>query len=116
MTCRRISTAILLAIGLLAVTIASTASAGDNADGFKIAEKYCSQCHAIGLADKGRHPRAPAFKIIANRYSVWDLQEALAEGIVVAHDAMPKFVLKPDEIYELLSYMDTLAIPTKKSQ
>ncbi|HWL21031.1 MAG TPA: cytochrome c, partial [Bradyrhizobium sp.] len=34
--------------------------------------------------------------------------EALAEGIVTGHPAMPEFQLSPDEIHDLLSYLKTL--------
>jgi hypothetical protein len=34
--------------------------------------------------------------------------EALAEGINTGHAAMPEFVLDPDQIHDLLSYLKTL--------
>jgi mono/diheme cytochrome c family protein len=36
------------------------------------------------------------------------LGEALAEGINTGHAAMPEFVLDPDQIHDLLSYLKTL--------
>ena len=77
-----------------------------------LAGKHCVRCHAIGPNGPSRLASAPTFRTIANRYSVWTLQESLAEGIVTGHAAMPVFVFNPDEITNLLSYMDTLA--TKK--
>ena len=71
------------------------------------------RCHAIGPSDKSKLPIAPPFRTIADRYSVWTLQESLAEGIVVGHAAMPEFVLNPDEISNLLSYMESLATKRK---
>lgn len=87
--------------------------AQDQAAGLKLADKLCAKCHAISPGQIGRHPLAPTFQDIANRYSVWDLQEALAEGILVGHAAMPKFILKPEEITNLLTYMDTMTKPKK---
>ena len=77
-------------------------------DGRELAERLCARCHAIDAHGRSKLPVAPPFRVIANRYSVWGLQEALAEGIVVGHPQMPEFVLNPDEIYRLLTYMDTL--------
>ncbi len=89
------------------------AMAQDVKSGKALAERLCARCHAVGATDKSALPKAPSFRDIANRYSVWTLQEALAEGIVTAHEAMPEFVLNPDEIVDLLTYMDTFTI--KKS-
>jgi hypothetical protein len=36
------------------------------------------------------------------------LQEALAEGVVTAHPAMPEFMFEPDEIGDLIAYLDAL--------
>ena len=85
----------------------------DTAAGLRLAETLCARCHAIAPGEIGRHPLAPTFADIANRYSVWDLQEALAEGILVGHASMPKFKLQPKDITDLLSYMDTMTKPKK---
>ena len=44
-----------------------------------IAEAACASCHAIGLNDTSQHAEAPAFRTIGQKYSVWTLDEALAE-------------------------------------
>lgn len=94
----------------------SPALAQDLAAGEKLARTMCSRCHAVGRDDKSRLPIAPAFRELAKRYSVWGLQEALAEGVVVGHPAMPKFVFTPQEIFNLLSYMETLGPDRSKSK
>ena len=97
-------------------TIAPSVNAQDTSAGLKLAEQRCARCHAIKPGQIGQHPLAPTFMDIANRYSVWDLQESFAEGILVGHAAMPKFVLKPREINNLLSYMDTMTKRQKQSR
>jgi cytochrome c len=77
--------------------------------GKALAEKHCGTCHAVGPVGDSRLPAAPPLRDVANRYSVWNLEEALAEGIVTGHAEMPQFVFKPVEITNLLSYMETLA-------
>lgn len=94
----------LIVIGSIAIT---PAIAQDVVRGQKIAERHCARCHSINTGENSRHRLAPPFPIIANRYSVWGLQEALAEGIVVGHADMPPFTFSPDQINNLLSFMDT---------
>jgi mono/diheme cytochrome c family protein len=77
--------------------------------GKALAERYCGNCHAVGPIGDSRLPAAPPLRDVAERYSVWNLEEALAEGIVTGHAEMPLFVFKPVEITNLLSYMETLA-------
>lgn len=101
----------LIATFFLAV---SPATAQNITAGHAIAEKLCARCHAIEARQKSKHGLAPSFPVIANRYSVWGLQEALAEGIIVGHADMPKFVFSPEEINDLLAYMDTFT--RKKGQ
>jgi len=52
---------------------------------------------------------APPFRVLPHRYPVANLAEALAEGIVVGHPAMPEFTFEPDEINALLTYIQSLA-------
>ncbi|ESR25728.1 c-type cytochrome [Lutibaculum baratangense] len=82
---------------------------GDIARGEALAEEMCSRCHAIGLEGESPLADAPPFREVVTRYPVEHLQEALAEGIVVAHDApMPEFELPPEEIDDLLAYLGQL--------
>lgn len=98
-----------IGVTLAMMIAAQSASAADRrvvSAGETLAKRHCGGCHAVGPGQRSRLPRAPSFRQIAARYSVWNLQEALAEGIVVGHHAMPKFVFTPYEIQALLSYMD----------
>jgi mono/diheme cytochrome c family protein len=86
------------------------AQSGDFARGRAFAEKTCARCHAIGRAGASRHKLAPPFRRIATKYRPADLQEAFAEGIMVGHRApdMPEFALAPDEIDDLVAWLDRL--------
>ena len=84
--------------------------------GQQIASKHCARCHAIGTSGASPLTKAPPFRTIANQYSVWSLQESLAEGIVTGHLAMPEFKFEPDQIADLLTFMDTFTKPKAKSQ
>ena len=51
---------------------------------------------------------APPFRTLHHRYPVEDLAEALAEGIMTAHPAMPQFKLGVTEIDDLIAYLKSL--------
>jgi mono/diheme cytochrome c family protein len=93
-----------IALGLQTLPL----QAQDLSAGRALAEKKCARCHAVAATDESKLKIAPPFRVIAGRYSVWGLQEALAEGIVVGHPVMPEFVLEPIQITNLLSYMASL--------
>jgi cytochrome c len=100
------------ALALVAVA-SSAANAQDVAQGGKLAEKYCSRCHAVGTSGTSPHLSAPPFRVIAAKGHVDDLQEALAEGITVGHPDMPEFAFEPTQISDFLAYLKGLAPSTK---
>jgi mono/diheme cytochrome c family protein len=71
-------------------------------------EENCAACHAIGGDDESTLAEAPAFRTLHQRYPVEFLAEALAEGIVTAHLAMPVFQLEPDQIDDVIAYLKSL--------
>ncbi len=77
--------------------------------GRAIAQKNCARCHATGSTGESPLQPAPPFRVLPQRYPVENLAEALAEGIVTGHPAMPEFKFTPDEIDALLTYLDSLA-------
>jgi len=93
---------------VLACALPPSAQTSELERGRNLAQDMCSTCHAIGGEGESANAEALPFRVIAERYSVWNLQEALAEGILVGHPDMPQFTLEPDEINALLSYMETL--------
>lgn len=76
-----------------------------------IAETRCSACHAIGPAGNSPHQEAKPFRQLSENYPVRNLEEALAEGIVVGHPDMPMFVMSPYEIDALLTYLESVQEP-----
>jgi mono/diheme cytochrome c family protein len=78
-----------------------------------IARQHCARCHAVGVVGESPMGLAPPFRDLSKRYPVEFLAEALAEGIVTGHPAMPRFVFEPREIDALLTYMGSLA-PDKR--
>ncbi len=105
----------LLALLALAAGGAGNASAQPSAmeRGEAIARKHCARCHAVGPTGDSPLGLAPRFRDLSKRYPIEFLAEALAEGIVTGHPAMPRFTFEPPEIDALLTYMASLA-PDKR--
>lgn len=113
-----ILTALTLAAGAGALTLAEAAaagaaaagaaSAGAAARGERLLEARCGACHALGPSAASPLPEALPFRDIARLYPpVW-LEEALAEGIVTGHEAMPEASFAPDEIAAITAYLEAL--------
>ena len=81
---------------------------GPTADGHRLLQRYCSSCHAVGRSDQSRHPEAPAFRTLSQSYPVSDLQESLAEGIMVGHPDMPEFQFPAKDVAAIISYLESI--------
>ncbi len=97
-----------LALGLLT---ASPVAAQDPAAGEEIALRLCARCHAVAPDMASPTENAPPFASFGQEWPVSDLQEALAEGILVGHSdpPMPEFVLTPQEISDLIAYLESIS-------
>jgi cytochrome c len=102
-----VAAAIAIALVILFATTARGV-AGDARAGRAFAERNCAGCHAIGSTGASPNARAPAFRAVARRYKLEDLEEGLAEGIVTGHNAMPEFTLTPRQIDDLLAHLGRL--------
>jgi mono/diheme cytochrome c family protein len=87
---------------------AGLAQAASIERGRAYARSHCARCHAID--QKGASPlrAAPPFRTLHERYPVESLEEALAEGIVTGHNAMPEFRLEPEQIADFIAFLKTL--------
>lgn len=84
------------------------AAQSPEARGRAIAETHCARCHAIEREGASPEPLAVPFRELPKRYPVQQLGEALAEGIVTGHPAMPEFTFEPPQIEALLAYLESL--------
>ena len=73
----------------LAVILAMVSQSIADERGKKLVELNCARCHAIGRDDSSRHPEAPAFRDLHEKYTADALEKALAEGISVGQPDMP---------------------------
>lgn len=95
---------------LVALTLTTSVLAASPAEqrGRIYARSHCARCHAIDRTGQSPFHPAPPFRTLHQRYAIETLGEALAEGIVTGHAAMPEFQLSPNQIHDLLSYLKTL--------
>lgn len=120
-TMRRLRSAFILLALCAAPALAAGRPANEAAGlGLRIAQDRCAICHLIdnrarqaGKAKGSPNPSAPPFQVLAMTYEPADLEEALAEGIVVGHNAkgdpqMPEFALGAREASALVAYLQTL--------
>lgn len=104
---RRFIRSILVAF-ILIVTPVHASDKSDVERGKAFVEKNCSRCHSIGRTGDSYHPDAPAFRTLAKRYPLANLEESLAEGISTGHPDMPEFQIQPREISEIIRYLNII--------
>lgn len=98
-----------IAIAVMLQAIApKQAGAADAKAGLRMLQSNCTTCHAVKAGQRSAHRDAPAFGVVAKRYPPAMLAEALAEGIDVGHPDMPKFIMSPKAIDDVIAYLETL--------
>ena len=111
---RALSFIVMLGIASFSISTVARAADGDPKRGHAIAKKYCSPCHAVEAKQK-KSPvaDAPPFSTFASKWPLEDIEEALAEGIMVGHEGvqMPVFELDPPSIEDLIAYLRSIQDP-----
>jgi cytochrome c len=69
---------------------------------------HCAQCHSIDRVSESPLAIAPPFRTLHRKFPIESLGRRLAEGIVTEHPTMPQFRLDPDQIADVIAYLQTL--------
>jgi mono/diheme cytochrome c family protein len=77
-------------------------------EGHTLLRTHCARCHAIDAEGASPEPKAPPFRDVVKRYNPSALEEALAEGIVTAHEAMPVLSFEAEQVSAIIAYLNTL--------
>lgn len=93
---------------LLTCLLSTTTNAYEIESGKILAEQLCAKCHSIDLKGKSPNKDAPAFRKFSPMWPLENLEEALAEGIVVGHDEMPEFKFSPEQISNFIAFLSSL--------
>jgi mono/diheme cytochrome c family protein len=107
----RLRTKCSIAGGIVAAVLLFTSSpiaASSVEQGRRLALQYCAKCHSIDKLSPSRLKVAPPFRTLHERYPIEMLQEALAEGIVTGHPAMPEFRFDSDQVGDFIAFLKTL--------
>jgi cytochrome c len=103
---------LLLAAGLIILAAlpvnAGSQPAGNAADGAKLIDQWCAQCHLTGDS-KTASDTAPAFESLMNDPSYTDAQ--LRTWLSDPHPPMPKIDLTRLMIRDVIAYLSTLKRP-----
>jgi mono/diheme cytochrome c family protein len=98
---------LLLAVGSAHAQNADTRDAGAAASGKIIAEGICSECHAVGKAQRSSpNGLAPAFGAIATTPGMTAL--ALTVALRTSHRSMPNIILSGEESRDVVAYIMSL--------
>ena len=90
------------------VALTDAPMGGSVARGAALVRSRCVACQAVGPAGDSPSAMAPPFRELSRRYPVSSLQESLAEGLVTAHPEMPEFTFEPQQIRDLIAYLESL--------
>src|SRR5262249_11050414 len=75
--------------------------------GLPFGRVHCSQCPAIAKVSDSPLAIAPPFRTLHLKFPLESLRRRLAEGIVADHPTMPQFRLDPDQIADVIAYLQT---------
>jgi mono/diheme cytochrome c family protein len=95
----------------IALSLASAAAAAEPVTpdrGQILVQRHCAGCHAVERTGRSPNPAAPPFRDLNTRYKIDDLGEALAEGMLTGHPAMPEFRFPPRDIAAILAYLKSI--------
>ena len=76
--------------------------------GEQLLSRHCAMCHAIGRTGGSPHAQAPPFRTLGRKYPVATLQEALGEGLLSGHPAMPEFKFPPADVAAIIAYLSAI--------
>jgi mono/diheme cytochrome c family protein len=71
-------------------------------------QKNCGSCHAVGRTGESPRKDTPVFRLLARRYPVESLEEALGEGLLTGHPDMPEFSFDADEVGDIIAYLKSI--------
>lgn len=109
--------AVVVALSIAAAAASASAQAAPSpARGLELVRRNCGMCHAVGERGDSPNRAAPPFRELGRRYPVDDLAEALAEGILTGHPAMPQFRFAPAEVEDIIAYLKTIQVGRQASR
>jgi mono/diheme cytochrome c family protein len=102
----------LTLVGFAVLAVGTPSQSAPNVQAGKaFAQANCSHCHSIDKSTPSTLAIAPPFRTLHQKYPVESLEEALSEGIMTGHPAMPEFRLDPGQIGDFIVFLKSLEQP-----
>jgi cytochrome c len=79
--------------------------------GLALAERMCSQCHAISRRGESPHAGAPPFRALDRRLDLDSFIERLREGLMSGHPDMPTFRFSREDARAFVLYLRSIQAP-----
>ena len=100
---------LVIELGAIVLCAGDSALAQSPAErrGLRFARLNCAQCHAIEAVGDSPLTIAPPFRTLHLKFPIESLRRRLAEGIVADHPTMPQFRLDPDQLADVMAYLQT---------
>ena len=98
----------LLLLGISAGFAEESAPSPLEQQGRALAERMCSECHAIGKSGRSPHANAPAFRALDRRLELDGFMERLREGLMVGHPDMPTFRFTREDARAFVLYLRSI--------
>jgi mono/diheme cytochrome c family protein len=107
---------VIVRLAILLLLVATSAGLAEDSSpleerGHALAERMCSQCHAIGSSGESPHVGAPAFRALDRRVDLDSFMERLREGLTVGHPDMPTFRFTREDARAFLLYLRSIQSP-----
>src|SRR5262252_6792152 len=98
---------LLMSLTLTLATASASAQSPAAQRGLTFVRVHCAQCHAIDKVSESPLTIAPPFRTLHRKFPLESLRRRLAEGIVADHPTMPQFRLDPDQLADVMAYLQT---------
>jgi len=109
---------VIVRLAILLLLVATSSSLAEDSGssplehrGRALAERMCSQCHAVGKSGGSPHAGAPAFRALDRRVDLDSFMERLREGLTVGHPDMPTFRFTREDARAFLLYLRSIQAP-----
>ena len=99
----------MIALGAIALLASEPALAQQSPAaqrGLTFVRVHCAQCHAIDKVSESPLTVAPPFRTLHLKYPIESLRRRLSEGIIAGHPTMPQFRLEPDQVADVIAYLE----------
>src|SRR5215471_14349446 len=98
---------VVLSLALLVHAPSAFAQSPAAQRGLTFVRVHCAQCHSIDKVSASPLAIAPPFRTLHLKFPIESLRRRLAEGIVADHPTMPQFRLDPDQLADVMAYLQT---------